>query len=188
MRSFPCAINEDGLTGFPFVTCPACGNLAFLVVHQFQCSFLHTDRGRWTCFAAARTSCNNWCLKTTEGPGSTKTCGRFPTSCLEVLVHPLFLWCFSCPCSSTSVSVFLCDSSGLRCRFASDRVRLCAVLFDVCGFIDCFFSQHSEFIRVVQNRLSAPKFPALSKFPTCPVQLVVMSLFPSLELGCTGCG
>ena len=92
-----------------------------------------------------------------------------------VLVHDLFLWCLPCPCSSTSDSVFLCDSSGLQCR--SHHRSCTTVCGDVCGYVDCLYRQHSERKRVETDKLSPPN-PA-PKCSTCPFQFVVMSLFPS---------
>ena len=67
----------------------------------------------------------------------------------------------------------------------TDRVRQCAMLLDVCGFIECLFTPHHEQIRVEtklvlrQNKWHPPKFPAPSKFPTCTFQLIVTSMCPS---------
>ena len=56
----------------------------------------------------------------------------------------------------------------------TDRVRLCAVLSDMCGFIDCPFSQHAEHVRVeTQQAGSYKSFQLLRR-----LQLVVMSLLP----------
>ena len=94
----------------------------------------------------------------------------------SVLVHHLFLWCFSSPCSST---VFQRDPSRLRGR---SHHRSCTTACGVARWVRFRRLSLQPAFRTCSYRdRTAPP-----RFPTCPVQLVVMSLFPSPWLRYTG--
>ena len=86
----------------------------------------------------------------------------------SVLVHHLSLWCFSCPCSSTTDSVFLCDACGLQCLIASPIVYDCVPCCSVWGMSSIVSSASTpNFFVLRRNKLSLPKFSPPPTFPTC---------------------